>query len=344
MNASTVLGVLVVALAGLSMGSGAWTLKAIRKLQVEHWLFIGMLIGLVVVPWAVVLVYYPDPAAAYATVPRWALIRSNIFACGWGVANVLCFLCFVRIGVALTGGILGGLGLSLGVMVPMIFKASGLFARSPDLNSPAGYWVLFGVAVMLGAVVLASFAGFGRDKVLKQLQKTSGGFLGGLIMVVIAGILSTGPNFAFAYSQGPIVAAMKAQRAGDVPATFAVWAVGMLGGALVNVGYAMYLMTRNKSWKGLAVNWKETIIPAIGGVQFCLAITLLGHGSLMLGALGASVGWGIYQAMQILGNQGVGFISGEWRGVVGTPRNQMYTAIVILIAASSILAIGNSFV
>ena len=45
----------------------------------------------------------------------------------WGIANVLCGLCFVRIGVALTGAILTGLGASVAVAVPLVFKGSGLF-------------------------------------------------------------------------------------------------------------------------------------------------------------------------------------------------------------------------
>ena len=61
----------------------------------------------------------------------------------------------------------------------------------------------------------------------------------------------------------------------------------------------------------------------------------------MLGALGASVGFGIQQAMQMMGGQAVGFIAGEWKGVHGKSRNQMYAAIVILIVAAIIMALGN---
>ena len=48
----------------------------------------------------------------------------------------------------------------------------------------------------------------------------------------------------------------------------------------------------------------------IGG-QFCLAIALGGKGMVLLGVFGASVGAGIQQAMQMIGGQGLGFISGE---------------------------------
>ena len=57
---------------------------------------------------------------------------------------------------------------------------------------------------MLVAVVLASLAGFGRDRQLEKLQQTSGSFLVGLIMTVIAGITSAGLWLAFIYCQGPI--------------------------------------------------------------------------------------------------------------------------------------------
>ena len=52
---------------------------------------------------------------------------------------------------------------------------------------------------MLVAVVLASLAGFGRDRQLKKLQQTSGSFLVGLIMTVIAGVTSAGLWLAFIY-------------------------------------------------------------------------------------------------------------------------------------------------
>ena len=341
MTTSTLLGSLVVALGGLSMGSSPWTLKALRKLQFENWLFVAMCIGLIVVPWGVTLGFCPNAIEAFRTVEPSVIIKSNIFAFGWGIANLLCCLGFVRIGVALTGGILGGLGLSLGVMTPMVFKASGLFKQAPDLLSRPGKIVLVGVAMMLVGVVLVSVAGFGRDRALAKSQRRAQGFLGGLVMVVIAGILSTGPNFAFAYCQDPIIKAVKAQGAGDIASTFAVWAVGMLSGAMINILYPAYLMTKNKSWHVLRDSWKELTIPVIGGLQFVLAIVLLGNGNLMLGA---SVGWGIYQAMQITGGQAVGFASGEWQGIHGTPRRQMYIAIALFLLATVVMGYGNSLV
>ncbi len=405
----TLLGVMVVAVAGLIMGSGAWPFKLMRKFQFEHWWFIGMLVGLIIMPWAIMLMGCPDALEGLRAVPASAILKANLFACGWGIANVLCGLCFVRIGMALTGAILSGLGVSVGAIVPMVFKGSGLFKGAADLGSPAGLTVLVAVAVMLLGVMLASLAGFGRDRELKKLQATSGGFMGGLIMAAVAGLLSTGIAFSYVYSQDPIaanlsmirpartitvtieeneelsgqrevrtdgtidlpgvgpvsVAGLNARLAseriqeqltasgvmksstvridtGSIVVTFAVFAVSLLSGAMVNIGYAAYLLTRNKSWHVFTQSWKEIGLAVVIGVNISLATTLMGKGMLLLGTLGASVGWGIQQAMQMTGSQAVGFISGEWRGVAGRPRLQMYLAIAILIVAASIMAYSNT--
>lgn len=342
MSSTQLLGILLVAFAGLFVGSGAWPMKLMKKFQFEHWWLVGMLVGLVIIPWMVTLFGCPNALEAYSKVPLRSLVTANLWAAGWGVANVLCGLCFVRIGVALTGAILTGLGVSLGVTLPMIVKGSGLFQDAPNLGSPAGLTVLGGVGVMLVGVVFASLAGFGRDQVLQKQQKTSGSFAGGLVMTVVAGILSCGMSLAFVYGQGPIVEAMKANGAGEVPATFAVWAVALLGGAAINIAYPLYLMARNKSFGVLTQSGKELGLAAIIGVNMAVGIMLMGKGMLLVGALGASVGFGIQQASQMLGGQGLGFLSGEWRGVAGKPRHRMYVAIAILIVAALIMAYGNN--
>jgi len=340
---STWLGVFIVVLAGLVQGSGAWPMKLMRRFKFEHWWFVSMVVGLIITPWLITLILCPNAWAAYRSIETLTLIKANIFAVAWGVANILCGCCFVQIGFALTGGILTGLGVSVGVTLPMIVKGSGLFNEAPNLGSSAGRAVLVGVAVMLVGVVLAAFAGFGRDRALsKDDQALSGSFLGGLIMVIIAGVLSAGISFAFVYSQGPIVSAMKARGAGDIPANFAVWAVGLLGGALINVAYPAYLMTKRKSWSVLWQSWREAALAVFIGINFIVGVALMGKGMLLLGALGASVGFGIQQAMQMLGSQTVGFASGEWHKVVGGPRHQMYLAIAVLIAAAVVMAYGNT--
>ena len=111
---------------------------------------------------------------------------------------------------------------------------------------------------------------------------------------------------------------------------------------LVNVAYPAYLMTRHKSWAVFKDSGRDFTISVIFGIQFIAAMILLGRGMLYLGVLGASVGWGIMQGMQILGSIAVGFIAGEWIGVHGKPLNRMCAAVLIMVVAIVIIAYGNT--
>ena len=149
MSSSMITGAIVVALAGLIQGSGAWPMKLLKNYKFEHWWFIAQFGGLIVIPWLVTLIFCPNCFQAYSEVPLKTILISNACSLSWGVANLLCGMCFVRIGFALTGAVLTGLGVSLGVTIPMIVKGSGMFSDAPNIGSAAGKTVLFGVALML---------------------------------------------------------------------------------------------------------------------------------------------------------------------------------------------------
>jgi hypothetical protein len=410
MPVTTVLGILAVAVSGLIVGSGAWPFKLMRTYQFEHWWFVGSLVGLLLIPWTVVLVGCPNALQCLRNVPLADLIKGNALSVGWGIACILLGLCYVRIGVGLSGAILSGLGVSVGAITPLIFKGSGVFSSAPAVDSAAGLTVVGSVAMMITAVVIAALAGFGRDRELKRAEQRVGSFGVGLIMATVAGLLSACTNFAFVYGHDAVLANLNAigpgssvavaivadgveqhkstylvdasrtieigplgpveigpsawhaarqieqrwragQSGGDVrvhvetgsiAATFGAFAVPLIAGTLINLGYAAYLLFRNRSWGLLAASGGDMGLSVILGVNSALGMAMMAKGMLLLGAIGASVGWGIYQAMQLTGSQGLGFLSGEWRGVHGKPRRQMYIAISILIVAALVMAYGKT--
>ena len=344
-----IIGLVLVTLAGLGTGAAAWPMKIIKDLHFEQYLFVFMFSAIIVYPWLVVLLNIPDLGAIIKTVGVKQLITSNLLSVCWGIANVLYLICVVRIGAALTGAILSAAGMSVGVIMPMIFKGSGLFGNAPGLLSSAGVVILVGLIVIIIGIALVSIAGFGREKALNKHsnessnnKQASGNFMKGLVLVILAGFLSAGLSLAFVYSQGPVIEAARSQGAGDITANFTVWALCTLGGGLVNVLYALFLMAKNNSWKLLFARKDELLFGSIIGLQFICSIIFLGRGMVMLGALGASVGFAIQQSMQVIGNQLVGFLGGEWKGVEGKPRKTMYLAIVIILIAVIILAFSNS--
>ena len=337
-------GILVSGAGGASAGALSWPMKLMKKFGFEQTWFPGMLFGLILLPWLITLCLCPNAIEAYGSVDTGIIIKSNLFSLAWGIGNVLLGISLVRIGASLSFAILSGVGIPLGVIVPMIFKGTGRFQDAADLNSPAGQVILIATGLMLVGVVFVALAGFGRDRMLDKKDEREGSFLGGLIMCVISGICSVGPAFAFVYSQAPIREAMLERGASEWPAAIAVWALGMLLGVLVNILYPAFLLTKNKTWNVLKDNPKEIGLSLIVGFNLFLAFALWFMGMLLLGPLGASIGFGIYFALQILAAQGLGWISGEWKGVRGKPIWQMGTAVVILVGAAAIMAYASTIV
>jgi hypothetical protein len=335
-------GLLTAGLGGTAAGSLGWPMKLMKKFQFEHIWLPGMLFGLLLIPWTITFVFCPNALIALDSVDFGVFIKANVFSLAWGIGNVLLGISLVRIGSSLSFAILSGIGIPLGVIVPMVFKGSGVFEQSPDLNSPVGIVILVATVLMLVGVVFVTMAGFGRDKMLKTNNKESGAFLGGLIMCIVSGICSVGPAFAFVYSQAPIRNAMIEQGAGEWPASIAVWASSMFFGVMVNVLYPVFLMTKKKTWHVLKENPKELGLSLIVGFNLFLAFGFWGLGMLLLGPLGASLGFGLYFAFQILAAQGLGWISGEWRGIHGKPIRQMIFAVVILVCAAAIMSYAGT--
>ena len=161
-------------------------------------------------------------------------------------------------------------------------------------------------------------------------------------MVVLAGVLSTGWGFAFTYNQDPIMKALMSHGAAKIPAGIAVWAVALFGAALPNLLYPAALMTRNRSWGVLLAQPSDVGLSIIYGILFFIPSALLGLGALLLGPSGGPISWGLVSGTLILGGQILGFASGEWRGIRGKPRFQVFTAILLLIVAMTIMTCGKS--
>jgi L-rhamnose-H+ transport protein len=343
MNSTHLLGVLVVVLSGLIVGTSPWPIKCMKRFEYEHWGFTSTLVGMLLAPWAFTFWACPDALGAFREVGPWVLLKASVFSLCWGIANILYMLCFVKIGVSLANGILAGVGISMGVVTPMLFKGTGVFKDAPEVFSLPGWTILGGVAVMLCGVLLVSLAGLGRERERASQERPSSGMRQGLVMAVLAAVLSTGLSFSFVYSQEAILNALiKSRHADEVAAHVAVWATVFLAGATLNLIYPAYLMCKHKSWPVLFGNLKENVLAAIFGLSFFIGVALLGKGMLLLGALGASVGWGVQQTAVMLGSQSVGFLGGEWKGIGSKPRTLMFCSIAVLIAAAAIMTFGKS--
>ncbi len=317
-------------------------MKVCPNLSFGHMWLSGMVAGLLVAPWLIALLGVPNLFAAYAEVPLGTLLKANLFSLAWGIANVLFGISVTRIGASLSMAILTGIGASLGVTLPMILKGSGLFAGAPSIVSMPGAVVLLGVVVMLVGVVLCARSGRLRESAVVASAAPQGSYATNMLIIMIGGVLSAGISFTFIFSQDEIVRAVTAQGAGPVAANASVWAIALLAGMLVNVVYPAILLTREGSWGRFAKYPGQVLVSALIGIQFFTGVLLMGQGMLALGVLGASVGFGMSQGMQIVGGQILGFVSGEWKGAPSKALTLIFVAIGLLMAAAVILALANT--
>lgn len=338
----TLIGIVLVVAAGLLIGSMSWPMKFCNKLAFGHMWLSGMVAGLLVAPWLIALLGVHDLFGAYATVPLATLLKANLFSLAWGIANVLFGISVLRIGASLSMAILTGIGASIGVTLPMILKGSGLFAGAPSILSLPGLVVVGGVVVMLVGVVLCARSGLIRESAAGAASPQQGSYATNMLIIVACGILSAGISFTFIFSQDEIVRAVTSHGAGPIVANASVWAVALLGGMLVNVIYPAILITREGSWSRFAAHPGQIVLSAFIGLQFFTGVLLMGQGMLALGVLGASVGFGMSQGMQIFGGQILGFVSGEWKGAPSKARTLIFIAIGLLLAAAVILALANT--
>jgi hypothetical protein len=129
---------------------------------------------------------------------------------------------------------------------------------------------------------------------------------------------------------------------GSIPAAFGACVIPLLGGTVVACGYTIFLLFRNRTWSLFLHGGWDIGFVIIMALTNSVSFLLWGKGTLMLGAIGASIGWGISQATKVVGSVGLAYVSGEWHGVKGKPLIQMRVAVIILISAAVIMAYGKA--
>lgn len=159
-------------------------------------------------------------------------------------------------------------------------------------------------------------------------------------IAVGAGVLASLLNIALAYGGG-ITKAVEAQSAQASWAPFAVWPIALLGGSVVNIGYCLFLLTKNKTWGNFrGFSLREFVNPVCAAFLWMAGIAIYSSGTTYLGALGVSIGFAVYMITMILNSQLAAVISGEWH--LMKPRTYRLFAMGIGLLVVAVITIGAS--
>jgi L-rhamnose-H+ transport protein len=301
---SNVLGIGLSLLGGVLVGNCMLPLKRIRTWPWECSWFIFSVVSLVLVPWAMAWVALPHWPSLYLSLTVSQMLPSFLFGIGWGIAQVLFGLAVVRLGMALGFTLVVGLGTIFGTLIPF-------FARQEDsLTSRNSLMLLAGCFLMVVGVGLSGWAGKMREA--PAIASKGKNYGAGLLIAVISGVLSSMLNLSFSFGQ-PLIQAAVRHGADPSVAVLAVWPVALAGGFLLNVGYTVYLLMRNRTWNKLRTVYPDLFLSTLMGLLWIVAVAIYGLAAHQLGRLGDSAGWAIYQITMVLTASAAGVLSGEWK-------------------------------
>jgi L-rhamnose-H+ transport protein len=215
-------------------------------------------------------------------------------------------------------------------------------------NNPALPYILAGMAALLVGVGIVAFAGIERDNILaaegKEIQGIQSGstFRIGLFIAVTSGVLSGLLNVGFSATES---IGTVAEEAGAVTRNTALarWVVVLAGAYVMNAGYALFLLLKNKSFAtfkadgGLAA-YKWAVI---AGLLWFAALGVYGQGAALMGDLGPVIGWPMLLGLALVISSALGVFTGEWKGASG-PLKTMLGGIAVVVVAICVLGYSNS--
>ncbi|MGE5644709.1 MAG: L-rhamnose/proton symporter RhaT [Acidobacteriota bacterium] len=325
------IGFLAVVAGAVMQGSFALPQKFVRGWPWEkNWLFYSIA-GMIVFPWLLVALFVPHAATAYADAGAGVVALAALFGMGWGIGSVLFGLGLDAVGVALGFAIIMSMIAALGALVP-------LAVLHPDeLMSRKGLLIIAGLVVVIAGVALCARAGALKDAAAPAASRKN--LARGIAICVASGAASPMMNFAVEFGK-PIETAAAAQGANAANAPMAIFAVAMSAGFLINAGYCLYLLRRNRTWnKGLPQDRSRNLLYTLAmGFLWLIGFYLYGAGKTQIGELGASICWPIFMTIMVVVANVWGLVTGEWKNADRRAFRYLGAGIAAMIFASVIIA------
>ena len=336
MATSLPVGIALTLLAGLMSGNCMLPMKFNRSWKWEHTWLVFSVVSLVLIPWSLAFGLVGHLFETYRALSLYQLAVPFLFGAGWGIAQVLFGISVQRLGLGLAYAIIVGLGALFGTLVPLFVQ------HRAQVDRPALFEILLGVGVMILGIILSTWGGHLRERE-DQPNAQSGltsGYATAVMLAVLCGLMAPMLNYSFAFGQD---IAHQAVVLGNPPlrAAYAVWPIGLAGGFLPNIGYSLYLLRRNQTWPVFKVASPDILLAALMGALWMGAFALYGMSAVYLGALGTSIGWGLFQIFMIMTATLSGVGTGEWNNAPRASRLLLASGLACLVGATTLLAMGN---
>ena len=344
MGANPFLGVFLHALGGLAAGSFYIPYTRVRNWAWESYWLVGGVFSWILAPWIVAYLTCPDVFAILREAPRSSLFWCYIFGLIWGVGGLTFGLSMRYLGMSLGYALALGFCAAFGTIIPPLFN--GVFPAL--ISSASGLVTLGGVAVCLGGIALCGQAGIWKEHELSAEEKRATirefSFAKGVWVAIFAGVMSACMAFAIAAGK-PIAALAVSHGSQKLWQNTPVFIIILAGGFTTNFIWCALLNFRNRT-AGDYVNRASApllanyVLSALAGVTWYLQFMFYGMGTTQMGRYDFS-SWTIHMAFIIVFSNLWALLFHEWRGTSPKTHRLVFAGIVVLIASTVVVGIGN---
>ena len=330
---STEIGFLLLVAAGLLNASFSLPMKFTRQWAWENTWLAWSLFALLLLPATATWCTVPALMQVYGEAGASLLLRVAFFGACWGLAQVFFGIAVEKIGIALTFSLVLGTSAAVGALVPLLFQHRAM------LQTRAGHELLLGIALMLLGVAICAAAGQWRENCLSgssgaRRSATSSG----LILAVLCGCGASFQNFGIAFG-AHLLDLARAKGASPAYAANAVWLPLLLGGAVPNLLYCIFLLRKNATvGRFFRVHPGHWLLALTMGVFWFGSLELYGAATARLGSLGPALGWPLFMSLIVVTASLLGVLTGEWRLSGRKPLVLQWVGVGSVIAAIVVLA------
>ncbi|HBL77404.1 MAG: hypothetical protein A2W90_21455 [Bacteroidetes bacterium GWF2_42_66] len=327
-------GLIVVILAGILQGSFFLPMTYTRKWEWEHNWFAFSLLAMLAVNWIIACLSIDHIFSIILQIPSGLLLAVLIFGLCWGVGAILFGRAMDLLGMALGYPVIMGINAAAGTVIPALIFSPGIFLQHK------GVLILTGALITVAGIIVCTKAS--SLKIISDNPDKTKFSKTGLILAIIAGFTSCLPNIGAAFSKDITAIALQS-GVNSVLAGNVVWSLFFTMGALVNMGYCLYLVSRKSTGKSFVNEYKiqNWLLILAMSAMWIGSFYLYGFGSTLLGSLGLVVGWPLLVSLSIVVGNVWGIYRGEWKGASAQSRRLINAGLIILIAAVVVTAMSN---
>ncbi len=336
------LPIMIVVFASVFQGTFGIGMKYVKPLTWEAWWVVQSIVAMLLFPLIWALIVVPDLFSVISQSPANEIIGGATMGFLWGIGGIMFGISVGYIGMSLTYGIvMGGCGIAATVIA---------LIQGADTIVPASIpFTILGLVLYALALVVVTIAGLKRDKMLaaagQELQGIRKGaeFRKGLIIAVVCGLLS---SLLFIGFNNTVEIGKVAEAHGAIVRNTALarWVVVLMGALVMNLGYALILLAKNRKVMAEKTGGtgKSIIWAVVTGLLWFAALGTMGQGSAMMGEIGAVIATPIFLALSLIVSNVAAMITGEWKGA-GKALNLVFVGVALIVLAAGALSYAGTF-